>query len=191
MLVRANAAQNTARTRARSKLASAAICAFRIESPTADGDICRAARRIFRAVAGSRVIGIASPCLSALRLERALPAAVLGPRLRAPLRRLAAICLSVAILMTTIGGYREALKGRRLEQRPFSFPVHRSRRCDFLTLSFLFRSSAPPLLYMPQGCVSAPERGGAPSSDAVQIWLSSQEGLNLNFSWFNRGSHSG
>ena len=74
--------------------------------PTADGAICRAARRIFRAVARSRVIGIASPCLSALRLERALPAAVLGPRLRAPLRRLAAICLSVAILMITIGGYR-------------------------------------------------------------------------------------
>jgi len=39
----------------------------------------------------------------------------------------------------------------------------------FLTLSFLFLSSAPPLLYMPQGCVSPPERGGAPSSDAVQI----------------------
>ena len=56
--------------------------------------------------ARSRVIGIASPCLGALRLERALPAAVLGPRLRAPLRRLAAICLSVAILMITIGGYR-------------------------------------------------------------------------------------
>jgi len=61
----------------------------------------------------------------------------------------------------------------------------------FLTLSFLFLSSAPPLLYMPQGCVSAPERGGAPSSDAVQIWLSSQEGLKLNFSWFNRGCHFG
>jgi hypothetical protein len=58
-------------------------------------------------------------------------------------------------------------------------------------LSFLFLSSAPPLLYMPQGCVSAPERGGGPSSDAVQIWTSSQEGLDLNFSWFNRGSHSG
>ena len=28
-------------------------------------------------------------------------------------------------------------------------------------------------------------------SDAVQIWLSSQVGLHLNFSWFNRGSHSG
>ena len=97
MLMRATAASNAARTRASSKLASAAICAFRIASPTADGAICHAARGIFRAVARSRVIGIASPCLSALRLERALPAAVLGPRLRAPLRRLAAICLSVAI----------------------------------------------------------------------------------------------
>jgi hypothetical protein len=46
------------------------------------------------------------------------------------------------------------------------------------------------LLYMPQGCVSTPERGCAPSSDAVQIWLSSQEGLNLNLSPFYRGSHS-
>jgi hypothetical protein len=155
------------------------------ESPTTDGAICRAARRIFRAVARSRVIGIASPCLSALRLERALPTAVLGPRLRAPLRRFAAICLSVAILMITIGGYRQLFEGCRLGRRPFSFSVHRSRRCDFLTLSFLFRFSAPPLLYMPQGCVSAPERGGAPSSDAVQILSSSQEGLNLNFSWFN------
>src|SRR5436190_21274657 len=106
MLMRATTASNAARTRASSKLASAAICAFRIESPTADGAICRAARRIFWAVARSRVIGIASPCLSALRLERALPAAVLGPRLRAPLRRLAAICVSVVILMITIGGYR-------------------------------------------------------------------------------------
>ena len=108
MLMRATTASkyNAARTRASSKLASAAICAFRIECPKAAGAICRAARRIFRAVARSRVIGIASPCLSALRLERALPAAVLGPRLRAPLRRLAAICLSVAILMITIGGYR-------------------------------------------------------------------------------------
>src|SRR3977135_578397 len=105
MLVRANAAQNTARTRARSKLACGCVWEFRSEPPTADGDICRAARRIVRAVAGSRVIGIASPCLSALRLERALPAAGLGTRLRAPLRGLAAICLSVAILITTIRGY--------------------------------------------------------------------------------------
>jgi hypothetical protein len=106
VLMRATTASNAVRTRASSKVASATICAFRIESPIADGAICRAARWIFRAVARARVIGIASPCLSALRLERALPAAVLGPRLRAPLRRLAAICLPVAILMLTIGGYR-------------------------------------------------------------------------------------
>jgi hypothetical protein len=55
MLMRATAASNAARTRASSKLASAAICAFRIASPTADGAICHAARRIFRAVARSRV----------------------------------------------------------------------------------------------------------------------------------------
>ena len=42
--------------------------------------------------------GIESPCFNAFRLERALPAEVFGPRPSKPLRLLAAICLSVAIL---------------------------------------------------------------------------------------------
>src|SRR5262245_52800839 len=146
MLMRATTASNAARTRASSKLASAAICAFRIEPPTADGAICRAARRIFRAVARSRVIGIASPCFSALRLERALPAAVLGPRLRAPLRRLAAICLSVAILMITIRRLSVSLRGE--STRPAALLLSRSsisslRFPDFeLPLSFFGSASA-------------------------------------------------
>jgi hypothetical protein len=46
----------------------------------------------------SRFTGIESPCFNAFRLERALPAEVFGPRPSEPLRRFAAICLSVAIL---------------------------------------------------------------------------------------------
>ena len=57
----------------------------------------RASASISRLLARSLVIAIESPCLTALRLERAFPASVLGPRLSAPLRRLLATCLSVAI----------------------------------------------------------------------------------------------
>ena len=69
-----------------------------VHHPASDCANIRASTSICLRRVLSRFTGIESPCFNAFRLERALPAEVFGPRPSEPLRRLAAICLSVAIL---------------------------------------------------------------------------------------------
>jgi hypothetical protein len=95
---RVRTASITPRARTSSNSASAAARARLNTFPASDCANIRASTAIFLRRVLSRFTGIESPCFNAFRLERALPAEVFGPRPSKPLRRLAAICLSVAIL---------------------------------------------------------------------------------------------
>jgi hypothetical protein len=95
---RLRTASETARARTSSSSASAAARACQNTFPTSDCANIRASTSICLRRILFRFTGIESPCFNAFRLERALLAEVFGPRPSEPLRRLAAICLSVAIL---------------------------------------------------------------------------------------------
>src|SRR5262245_28887852 len=97
------------RTRTSSSTASAARSAqARIMGSPLPLAITLPMRWMSFAADGSVATGVSSPWRRALRLDRALPAAVRGPVLRRALRRLAAICRSLAMPRISHVGDRAA-----------------------------------------------------------------------------------